>query len=190
MELIGPYLIGCVLLVVAGALKAIRPDDTARALVSVVAPRLRPVVRYRVLRFIVRLLSAVEAGLGAFALLVPRPLTAALVGASYVAFAVAVVYTRSRGGALASCGCFGTPDTPATYLHVGIDLLIGGAALAVAAEAPTTGWLAVVLSRQPLHGLPLVALAAVGAGTTYLALSGLARLQGVRMALITSKGTR
>ncbi len=35
-----------------------------------------------------------------------------------------VAYARSRGGALASCGCFGTPDTPATLLHVVVDLVV------------------------------------------------------------------
>ena len=54
MELIGPYLIGCVLLVGAGAIKVARPDDTARAVLPMVPRRLRPVVPFRVLRTLIR----------------------------------------------------------------------------------------------------------------------------------------
>jgi hypothetical protein len=190
VELIGPYLIGCVLLVGAGASKAVRPADTARALLPLVPARLRPVVAFGALRTAVRVLAAIEVAVGAVGLLVPRPLTAALVAASYVAFAGAVAYARAHGGALASCGCFGTPDTPATSLHVVIDLVLGAAAVAVAVRAPTTGWLVTVVARQPLHGLPLAVLTAVGAGVTYLALSGLARLHAVRLAMATPTRSR
>jgi hypothetical protein len=190
MELIGPYLIGCVLLVGAGARKASRPDDTARAFLPMVPTRLRPVVPFQVLRTLIRLLAAVEVGVGAVALLWPRPLTAALVCASYFAFAGLIGYARSRGGALASCGCFGTTDTPATSLHAAIDLVIGGAAIATAVESPTSGWLMTVLAPEPLHGLPLLALTAVGAGVTYLTLSSLARLQAARLILVPSERSR
>ena len=190
MELIGPYLIGCVLLVGAGASKAVRPDDTARALLPLVPIRLRRVIAFRTLRAALRLLAGGEVAVGALGLLVPRPLTAALVGVSYIAFAGVIAYARSHGGALASCGCFGTPDTPATYLHVGLDLVIGGAAVAVALEVSTRGWLVSILSRQPLHGVPLLALTAVGAGMTYLALSALARLQSVRLAVAPPESSR
>ena len=189
MELIGPYLIGCVLLVGAGVSKAARPDDTARALLPLVPIR-RPVISFRPLRTLVRFLAAGEVVVGALGLLLPRPLTGALVGTSYIAFAVVSAYTRAHGGALASCGCFGTPDTPATYVHVAIDLALGGAALAVALEVSTRGWLVNVLAHQPLHGLALLALTAVGAGTTYLTLSGLARLHAVRLAVATPERSR
>jgi hypothetical protein len=155
MELIGPYLIGCILLVVAGSMKAIRPDDTARAFASLMPMRLRPLLDVREVRVMIRCLSTIEACLGVLALVVPRPLDAALVGSSYLAFAVVVSYARTQGGALASCGCFGTPDSPATYLHAFIDLLIGAAAITTAVDAPTTGWIGGVLAHQPLHGVPL-----------------------------------
>jgi hypothetical protein len=190
MELIGPYLIGCVLLVGAGASKAVRPDDTARALLPVVPTRWRPAVNFRVFRTLIRLLAGGEAVVGALGLLLPRPVTGALVSGSYIAFAGVIAYARAHGGVLASCGCFGTPDTPATSLHIALDVVIGGAALAVALAVSSRGWLVSVLARQPLHGLPLLALSAVGAGTTYLTLSGLARLQAVRAALAPTEGSR
>ena len=45
----------------------------------------------------------------------------ALVAGSFAGFAVVVAFARHRGGAIASCGCFGTPDTPATLVHVAVN---------------------------------------------------------------------
>ncbi len=186
MELIGLYLIACVLLVAAGVAKSIRPTDTARALTAIVP---MPLGRMRAL---VRIGSLAEAALGALALALPRPGPAGLVAASYAAFAVVVLVARSRGGAIASCGCFGTPDTPATLLHVVVDLVLAGAAVAVAAAAAASGaastaaadrsagTIASILSRQPLHGVPLILVSALGAWLTYLAISVMAELQGAR----------
>jgi hypothetical protein len=189
MELIGPYLIGCILLVVAGSMKAIRPDDTARAFASLMPMGLHPVLDVREVRITIRFLSIAETCLGVLALLVPRQLDAALVGASYLAFAVVVSYARTQGGALASCGCFGTPDSPATYLHAFVDLLLGAAAIATAVDAPTAGWIGSVLALQPLHGLPLALLVAVGTGVTFVAFSGLTRLQVFQLALRPAEST-
>ena len=169
MELIGLYLIGCGLLVCAGVMKAARPDDTARAVLPLLAgsPALRSLPQ---LRRMVRLGAATEAALGVVALVLPRPLTASLVAVSYVAFTGYVLYVRSRGGALTSCGCFGTPDGPPTILHATLT-----AGFAIAAVAVAT-----LLAQAPLHGAPLVALSAVGLWLTYLALTVLGRLQAVR----------
>ncbi|HEY4946865.1 MAG TPA: hypothetical protein VII19_03130, partial [Acidimicrobiales bacterium] len=62
MELIGLYVVACVLLVVAGIAKAIRPDDTARALAAA-TPLPMPL-----LRGVIRCGSIAEAALGAMAL--------------------------------------------------------------------------------------------------------------------------
>jgi hypothetical protein len=173
VQLIGPYLVACALLMVAGVAKAIRPDDTARAL-AVVVP-----IRARHLRWIIRVGSIIEATLGMVALLAPRTMTAGLVAVSYLVFAGAVAYARSEGGAIASCGCFGTPDTPATMLHVVIN---GGLAVSagVVALAGPTGSIASVLSAQPIHGVPLVAASALCGWLTYLAITAMARLDAAR----------
>jgi hypothetical protein len=110
MELIGPYLVACVLLVLAGGLKAVRPDDTARALAPLIPGRARPRFSFGRLRQLIRTAAGLEAALGVVALVWPRPIVAGLVAASYLAFAAFVAYARAKGGALASCGCFGTPD--------------------------------------------------------------------------------
>jgi hypothetical protein len=183
MELIGLYLVGCALLVCAGVMKAWRPDDTARALVPLVPGRIGSRLRFRQMRTIVRLVATAEAILGVAAAAMPRPALAGLVAASYLLFTGVVAFARSRGGALASCGCFGTPDTPATLLHVGLDFVLAVAATVVAVRAPTGATLHSVLGPQPLHGVPLVLLVGVGAWLTYLTFSVLATVQAARAAV-------
>jgi hypothetical protein len=190
MELIGLYFVGCTLLACAGAMKTWRPDDTARALVPLVPARLRSRIRFRQMRALVRSVAVVEAGLGAAAAALPRPGLAGVVAASYLLFAGVVAYARSRDGALASCGCFGTPDTPATSLHVVIDLVLAIAATVVAVAAPSNATLASVLSHQPLHGAPLALLVGVGAWLTYLTLSVLATVHAARVAVGSPAGRR
>ena len=173
MELIGPYLVGCALLVVAGAAKMIRPDDTARALATVTPLRLVHI------RLLVRAGATAEVALGVVALAYPRTSTAGLVALSYAAFAAFVLVVRAKGGAIASCGCFGTPDTPATMVHVFINLGLVVAGVAVAAAGPS-GSIVSNLSTQPLHGLPLVAVSALCVWLIVLAISVLGALQAAR----------
>lgn len=173
MELIGLYFVACILLVAAGAAKAARPDDTARA-VSVLVPR-----HPRGLREVVRAGSLAEAALGAVALSFPRTGLAAAVAASYLLFAVFVAIARHKGGPIASCGCFGTPDTPATGLHVVVDLVLAVSAAGVAA-AGIRGSIASILAAQPLHGVALLMASALGAWLTYLTVSVLASLRAAR----------
>ncbi len=180
MELMGPYLIGCTLLVLAGVMKAARPDDTARALVQLMPTRFSALSQVRRMRTTVRIAATLEAGLGVVAAAVPRSASAALVAASYVVFAGVVAYARSRDGALASCGCFGTPDTPATLVHVVVDLALAIAATLVATAAPTDGTIITALAHQPFDGVPLLVVSAVGAWLTYLTLTMLAALEAVR----------
>ncbi len=176
MELIGLYLIAAALLVAGGIAKAIRPDDSARAL-SALLPRGHAPSQPR-LRGAVRAGALSEAMLGLVALVVPRPLTAALVALSYALFAIVVAFARMRGGPLATCGCFGRPDTPATRLHVAVNLALAGAAGVVAAGVPRGGSIATLLAHQPWAGLPLLFVSAVGLWLTFLALSALAALEG------------
>ena len=125
MELIGLYLIGAGLLVVAGVAKTLRPDDTARAVSSLVPGRTpRPLQSLGFLRQLVRVLALTEVAVGLAALARTGPVTGALVASSYVLFACVVAYARLRGGPLATCGCFGRPDTPATWLHVVLNLAL------------------------------------------------------------------
>jgi hypothetical protein len=92
-----------------------------------------------------------------------------------------VAFARWRGGPLATCGCFGRPDTPPTALHLIIDLGLAAAGGAVVATgARGDGTLATHLAHQPGAGLPLLFVSAVGLWLTALALSSLSALTGVR----------
>lgn len=167
------YLVATVLLVAAGVAKAARPHDTARALGS---PLGLPVA---VLRPAVRAIAAGEAALGAVGLAWPGRVEASLVAASYLTFAVVLTVVRVRGGALASCGCFGTPDTPVTVSHVAIDVGLGFSAAAVAAAGLTRS-LPGVLGTQPWKGLPLAATSLLAAWLCLLVMDRLSRLVAVR----------
>jgi hypothetical protein len=182
VELIGLYLIGSALLVLAGITKALRPGDTARALAEVLPGRLP-------FQGIVRIGAACEAVIGLVAFLLPRPLPAALVCVSYLGFAAYVSYVRHRHGPLATCGCFGQPETPATWLHVVINLVLAASAAGLAAQATGAATLLSVLSSEPWAGVPLVLASAVGLWFTYQALALLPSL-GTARRRITGIGTR
>jgi hypothetical protein len=175
--LLGPYLIGCALLAVAGAAKAARPGDTARALHELV-----PAVALVPATVAVRAGAIVECALGVAALALPRPPLAGAVALSYLVFAGFVLLARRRGGPLATCGCFGAPDTPPTILHVVVNLGITVSAVAVAAHG-FGGTLGDVLAQQPWHGVPLVVVSGLGAWLAFLTLVPLARLQAARQLL-------
>jgi hypothetical protein len=180
MELIGPYLVACALLMIAGVMKFLRPDDTARALAPVIPDRLRRPLQFRSLRILIRVGALAEGIIGGVAMVLPRSAPAALVAASYVFFVGVVVYVRIRGGALASCGCFGSLDTPATRLHVVVNLGLAISAVAVAVDAPAGGSTFGILAGQPLYGLPLAAVGLLGVWLTFLVLSSLSQLQAAR----------
>jgi hypothetical protein len=173
VELIGPYLVGCALLMVAGAAKFLHPGDTARALAMVLP------LSTRALTTVVRWGALAELALGGVAVVFPGPVPATLVGASYVGFAVFVWRARAAGGPVATCGCFGTPDTPASGLHALLDAGIGAAAVAVAV-ARHHGTITSVLAHQPFHAVPLLLASAASTWLVALAMSGLPRLRAAR----------
>jgi hypothetical protein len=179
--LFGVYLAGCALLVVAGAAKAARPVDTARALIQAI-----PLVRLERMAHLVRLAAAGECALGVAGLILPRPPIAAAVALSYAAFAVFVFIAYRRGGPLATCGCFGTPDTPPTVVHIVINVGLAASAIVVAASG-RSGSVLDILRGQPWHGIPLVAVSAVCAWLIVLALSPLARLSAARRLVAPSR---
>ncbi|HZU79202.1 MAG TPA: MauE/DoxX family redox-associated membrane protein [Acidimicrobiales bacterium] len=174
MTAFGPYLSGCLLLLLAGAAKLVRPHDTARALALRTGRG-----SLRGWSAAVRSGGAVELVLGAGAAAMPgRPLALAVAG-SYAAFALYVADARRRGGPLATCGCFGDPDTPATALHLMANMGLALAAGLVAFARPAAT-LPAVLAHEPFDGVPLLAAAIVLTGLFLVALTAAARLQGVR----------
>lgn len=180
MELIGIFFIACGLLVLAGLAKTIHPDDTARALVLLLPGRSSRVPSLNVTRQAVRIGAITEAALGTCALLFPRPLTATLVSVSYALFVGVVVFARRHGGSLSTCGCFGRPDTPATTLHVLLNVVFVAAAVAMALRPSHFTALASLLEHQPWDGVPLLLASGVGVWLAYLAMSPLASLEAAR----------
>jgi hypothetical protein len=155
--LAGPYLATVGLLGVAGVAKLIRPVDTAGALRAAGLPASPCLVRVG---------AAAEVALVALACTAHGPIPPALVALSYASFAVFVGLAVRKGWPMASCGCFGRPDTAPTRIHV---------ALNVAAVLTAVGWgiggpssLGGAFSRQPWAGIPLGLAALVMAGLVYL----------------------
>jgi len=178
----GPYLAAAALLVGAGVAKARRPDDTARAV-----RQLTGRASLAAVSALVRCLAVAEALLGAAALAHPDPFSAALVGASYLGFTGFVLWARARGGALATCGCFGTPDTPPTIGHAALDAGFALSAALVALRG-RGGWLPAALAHQYGHGVPLVIAAAACAWLSVLVMSSLGRLGALRRAAASASG--
>ena len=164
--LAGPFAIACVLLAGAGALKAVRPADTANALRSVGAP-----IGRRARLVLVRAFGATEVVVGVVALVTGNAAASALVAVSYAAFAGFVVVALRRDAPIASCGCFGKVDTPPSAVHVALDLLFTGVGVAAA----ITGDVALpdVLRDQPLAGVPYLVLLAIGVYLVFLAFTAL-----------------
>lgn len=165
-----PFLAACALLAAGGALKAIRPDDTARALRTMRVPLGVGGVRVA---------GAVEAVLGVLAVATGSALAAAAVAVSYLGFAAIVLVAVARQLPISSCGCFGAIETPPTWLHVGVNL--GAAAVAAVAAADSPGSLARVLEDQPAAGIPFLVLAGVIAYAAALAMTDLPKARALRV---------
>jgi len=160
----------------------VRPTDTARALTQAV-----PAIRLAHMALLVRVAAAVECALGVVGIVLPWLPMAAAVAFSYLAFAGFVFVAYRRGGPLATCGCFGTPDTPPSIVHGVINVGLAASAVVVAAVG-RSGSLISALSGQPWHGIPLVAVSAVCAWLIVLAMSPLARLGAARRLVAPSGG--
>jgi hypothetical protein len=152
-----PFLAATLLLGAAGVAKLARPDDTARALQTVGLPFGRTAVRAG---------AAGELLVAIAAVAVPGPWTGSLVAVSYGAFGVFVLLALRRGWPLASCGCFGRPDTRPTTAHAVLNL--AAATVAVWWAAVAEGPLREVIRHEPWGGGPLILVSAVIAGLAYL----------------------
>jgi hypothetical protein len=157
-----PFLAAVILLGAAGIAKAIRPSDTSNALRR---------AGLRVGSGAVRAGALAEVAVAAAALLAPGAVTGALVAAAYASFAGFIVVALRKDWPLASCGCFGRPDTPPTVAHAALDA--GAAASALWWALAWSGGAAVsrlgrLFFHQPWHGAPLVLVALVVAGLAYL----------------------
>jgi hypothetical protein len=154
--LIVPWFAACGVLVVAGVAKLRRPEPTVGALRAAGFPTSTAAVLG---------LGLGEIALGALGIAAGWRPVAAAVTVIYAAFAGFVVATRRRGGALQTCGCFGSPDVPATGLHVVVNVL----------AAVVAGFVAVTGDAATLAGV----LHEGGRGAVLLGLAALATLEVV-----------
>lgn len=158
--LAAPFFIAAALLTLAGGSKLADPQPTQGALESVGLPHRRSIVV---------ILGVVEVALGALAIGVGGSITAIAVAASYLGFAAFVGAALRRGGAVASCGCFGKEDTPPTVGHVVLN--IAAAAVAAGAAIAPVGSILDVIENQPALGLPFIGFVILGTWLAYLALA-------------------
>lgn len=161
--LAGPFVIAGALIVLGGAFKAIDPADTAYALREMGLPHATLLVRAG---------GVAEVVIGLGALVLGGPVFAALVALSYLAFAGFVVLALRSGSPISSCGCFGKVDTPPSPIHLVIDLLAAGVAVAVAVAGDVVA-LPDVLADQPLLGIPFILLALTGIYLVFLSFTAL-----------------
>ena len=175
MSLLALYIVACGLLILAGVTKLLRPANTAGGL-----RRLVPSLDAAATTRLVRSLASLEIVVGCSAVVWPNPPLAATVAFIYVAFAAFLLYVRARHGPLSTCGCLSAVDAPATKMHVVIDLLLGTAGAGVAASgAHRLIW--DQLSREPLHGVPLLAASVCCGWLVVLTMSLLPRLADARL---------
>ena len=107
-----------------GALKVVDPSGTVGAARALGLPAGNGRVRA---------LAATEVVVGALTLAVPGRILAGLVGASYAGFAILTARALVRRLPIDSCGCLGRLETPPSWRHVVVlvVLALGSAAAAV-----------------------------------------------------------
>ncbi|MEO0492978.1 MAG: MauE/DoxX family redox-associated membrane protein [Actinomycetota bacterium] len=148
------YASAAVLLVIAGAVKVIRPATTAALVEDLGAPTRGPITGTR----LTLALGATEIGLGIAALVAEIALVAVAVGGLYVVFAATVWRAMSIGAE--SCGCFGRVEAPPSWLHVIGNLVLAACSfVAAAGRSPLE-----VMEDQPAAGIGFVVMIGVLAG--------------------------
>ena len=171
---LGGYGAAAVVLAGAGAAKVARPANTARALRQLGLPASTVAVRAG---------AASEVLVGGAAVFVGGRWPAALLAASYLAFAVVVVVASRRGSPLTSCGCFGEVDAPPTLVHAVVNaafaamaasLLVGGRPPAIVPAGAQR-----VAAGHPLVGAVFVLLTLTIAYLAYLVMAVLPKTSAV-----------
>ncbi|NYD21256.1 MauE/DoxX family redox-associated membrane protein [Kineococcus aurantiacus] len=163
-----PFLVGTVLLLVAGVGKLRHPAGTGRALRTQGLPSATALVR----------------GLGVAELAVAAGSAAGLAVAAwanavaYAGFTGFVLLALLRRRPLSSCGCFGEPDLPPTGAHVVLTAVLAGAA-ALAAAGPSRG-LPALLALPAGATVAALVLTGLLCALCLLVLTGLPRLVAAR----------
>jgi hypothetical protein len=126
---------------------------------------------------VVRSGAAAEAGLAGAALATGNRVVAAGMAGSFLAFTAFVAVAIVRPTTVGDCGCFGSAESPPTFLH----LTINGALTLVSTLASVAGVRSLLteVRLRPGLGVPLVALVSLATWFAYLCLSELAALNSL-----------
>jgi hypothetical protein len=160
----GPFLAACVLLAWSGATKLARPRPTRGAARALGLPSSA---------LAVRALGAIELGAAATGAAIGHA-GALLVACVYGFLAVTAVRLVRRAPAT-PCGCLGSADAPASWIHVVVNL---GAAV-VAIVAAFSGSPLGRVAGLPLAGVPFVVLVLCAARLAALTIDALPTLARV-----------
>lgn len=162
---VGPFYVVAALLLVSGVAKMADPSSTEGALRSVGLPAPRSTGR---------VIGVAEIVIGILAVVVGGSAMALLVAAAYLSFAGFIVLALSRKGAVSSCGCLGSADTPPTWAHLVLNVAATAIAAIAAISAPPG--MATAIAEQPAAGTIFIAFVVLGAWFGYLVLAALPRL--------------
>ncbi|WP_375498144.1 MauE/DoxX family redox-associated membrane protein [uncultured Jatrophihabitans sp.] len=171
---------GALLLVASGAAKLRHPSTAATLVVRLLRRPARERLRAVLL---VRIAGAGELVVGLAVLITGARPAVALLALAYLAFA-AVTLTLLRAGARASCGCFGSADSPLGPGHLVLNVLacVAGFVAVLRPPGPGVGLLGGSAATAVTATAQAVLLAALG----YLAVTSLPTLLADRRALVRS----
>jgi hypothetical protein len=165
VALSGSYALAALLLLTAGAAKAVRPDPVVRALRGLGFP---------IGGWTVRLGAVAESLLGAAALISSSWPITVLVAISFLAFAAFIVAALRRPNLVSSCGCFGGEESPPMLIHLVVDLVLVG--FTVAASAHGVVALRAFVAHHPMLSVPFLVLISVTTWFVYLSMTALPQL--------------
>lgn len=116
-----PFFLAAGLLLVAGAVKTVRPNATAQALLDADLPGSRRIARA---------IGGVEILVGTWSFAAPAAGGALALAAVYLTFAAFLAFLLVRHPDAGSCGCAGAAAVPPSRLHLTLDALAAAVALA------------------------------------------------------------
>jgi hypothetical protein len=119
-----PFFLAAALLLLAGALKVVRPRATAQAILDAGLPGSGAVARG---------LGVAELAAASWAILAPDTGGSLALAFAYLGFAGFLAYVLRTHPDAGSCGCAGTRAVPPSALHLALDLTAVGVAIAYAA---------------------------------------------------------
>ncbi|KAA0234978.1 MAG: hypothetical protein JJLCMIEE_01278 [Acidimicrobiales bacterium] len=156
LAIAGAFDIIALVVALGGALKLVRPLPTEQALQSVGLPHRRGAALW---------LGATELVLGSAAFVFGGRVLALALGIAYTGFGVFVAVAMRQDGN-SRCGCFGRADTPPTMIHLILNVVSAG--VAVAAFTYPVPSLEVIISEQPAWGLPYLGFVLLGTYLVYI----------------------